>query len=170
MSSLAAAGFVFFILLLFSGVYLSLLGFPGTIIIFIDVLIYAFFTGFAQVGWKVLLCLLILAALAEAVDFWAGSTSAHKAPVTKKALWGIVIGAAAGMTILTPVLWGPGIWGGFFIGGLTGLLIAEWLRQTALKIPQQAAMSDFFAMIGQKMFKGVFCLIMIFISLSNIYS
>jgi uncharacterized protein YqgC (DUF456 family) len=167
---LATAGFVFFILILFVGIYLSLFGLPGTIIIFLDVLLYALFTGFAQVGWKVLLFLLIFAILAEAIDVWAGMTNAHKTPLTKKSLWGSVIGAAAGMIILTPVLWGLGIWGGFLLGGLAGLLIMEWLRQSKLRTPHQASNRAFFAMMGRKAAKGFFALIMIFVSLSNIYS
>jgi uncharacterized protein len=170
LSSLATAGFAVFILILFIGIYLSLFGLPGTILIFLDVLLYALFTGFAQVGWKVLLFLLVFAILAEAIDFWAGLTPAHKTPVTGQSLWGSVIGAIIGMIILTPILWGLGVWGGFFLGGLAGLLIMEWRRQSKLRSPHQATNRAFFAMIGRKTAKGFFALIMIFVSLSTIYS
>ncbi len=170
MSSLATAGFVVFILLLFVGIYLSLFGLPGTILIFLDVLLYALFTDFAQVNWKVLLFLLVVALLSEAIDFWAGSTDAHKPLVTGKSIWGTALGAVTGMLILTPVLWGLGVWGGFFLGGLAGLLLMEWLRQSRLKIPDQATHGALLAMMGIKAVKGVFALIMIFVSLSNIYS
>ena len=170
MSSFATAGFVVFILLLFVGIYLSLFGLPGTIIIFLDVLLYALFTGFAQVNWKVLLFLLVFALLSEAIDFWAGSTDAHKPPVTGKSIWGALLGAVTGMLILTPALWGLGIWGGFFLGGLAGLLLMEWLRQSRLKIPHQATYGALLAMTGIKAVKGGFALIMIFVSLANIYS
>ena len=170
MSSFASAGFTVFILFLFIGIYLSLFGLPGTVLIFLNVLLYAIFTGFAQVGWKVLLLLLVFSIIAETVDFWMGLTKAHQAPATRKSLWGAIIGAVAGMFFLTHIFWGPGIWGGFFLGGLAGLLIMEWLRQSKLKITQQADKEAIFAMIGQKMLKGFFALIMIFVSLSNIYS
>jgi uncharacterized protein YqgC (DUF456 family) len=167
---LAAAGFVVFILLLFAGIYLSLFGLPGTILIFLDVLVYVLLTDHIQAGWKILLFLMVLAILAEAVDFWAASTNIHKTKVTGGSLWGAAIGAGAGMIILTPVFWGPGAWGGFFLGGLAGLLITEWFHQSQLKSPDQATKSAFFAMIGQKMLKGFFSVVMIFVSLSNIYS
>ena len=170
MSSLATAGFVVFILILFVGIYLTLFGLPGTIIIFLDVLFYALFTGFEQIGWKVLLFLLAFSILAETLDFFTGLTKAHKAPLIKKSLWAAAIGAATGMLILTPFLWGLGIWGGFFLGGLTGLLIVEALRQSKLRGPHQASNWAFFTMIGRKTLKGGFALIMIFVSLSNIYS
>ena len=170
MSSFASAGFVVFILLFFIGIYLSLFGLPGTVLIFFNVLLYAVFTGFAQVGWKVLLLLLVFSIIAESVDFWMGVTKAHQPPVTRKSLWGAIIGAVTGMILLAHVFWGPGIWGGFFLGGLAGLLMMEWLRQSKLKSPQQTDNRAFFAMIGQKMLKGSLALMMIFVSLSNIYS
>ncbi len=170
MSSFAAAGFVVFILILFAGVYLSLFGLPGTIIIFLDVLFYALFTGFAEVGWKLILFLLVTAILTEAIDFWAGSTRIYKIPITKKNIWGTLFGAVAGMIIFTPIFRGPGIWGGFFIGGLAGLLMMERIRQSHLKSPNRATGGAFLAMIGRKTLKGALALIMIFVSLSNIYS
>ncbi|MRR17491.1 MAG: DUF456 domain-containing protein [Deltaproteobacteria bacterium] len=170
MSSLASTGFFLFILLLFVGIYLSLFGLPGTIIIFLDVLLYGFFTGFGQVGWKVLLFLLCFAVLAETLDFLTGLTKAHKPPVLKKSLWGAGIGASVGMIIFTPLLWGLGTWMGFFIGGLTGTVLMELLHQYRLKAPQQVSNGAFLAMIGRKALKGSLALIMIFVSLSAIYS
>lgn len=170
LSSLASVGFVVFILILFIGIYLTLFGLPGTIIIFLDVLFYALLTGFAQVGWKVILFLLVFALLAESLDFLASLTETHKAPVMKKALWASAIGSATGMMLLTPLLWGLGVWGGFFLGGLAGLVIAELLRQAKLRAPHRASNRAFFAMIGQKMVKGFLALVMIFVSLHNIYS
>lgn len=170
MSSLASTGFVFFILLLFIGIYLSLFGLPGTIVIFLDVLLYGFFTGFGQVGWRVLLFLLCFAILAETLDFVTGLTKVHKTPVMRKSLWAAAIGAAIGMIMLTPLLWGLGTWTGFFLGGLTGILVVELLRQYRLKAPQQVSNRAFFAMMGRKALKGSLALIMVFVSLAAIYS
>jgi hypothetical protein len=170
LSSFAAAGFVVFILILFIGIYLSLFGLPGTVVIFLDVLFYAIFTGFDLVNWKVLLFLLVFSVFAEAIDFWAGYRHAHETPVTGRSLRGSIIGALAGMIVLAPFLWGPGIWGGFFLGGLAGLLIMERRRQSRLSITHQSDGQDVFAMICRKMVKGFLALVMIFVSLSNIYS
>lgn len=167
---MASAGFAVFIGVLFIGIYLTLFGLPGTILIFLDVLIYALATDFASVGWKVLLFLFVFAILAETIDVLLGMTQAHKAPVIEQSLWGTAIGAACGMAILTPFLWGPGVWGGFFLGGLAGLVIMELIRQSRLKVPYQAPPSTFAAMIGKKALKGLFALTMIVVSLSNIYS
>lgn len=170
MSSLASAGFTVFILVLFLGIYLSLLGLPGTILIFLDILIYAAATGFVQVGWKLLLFLLIFAVIAEAIDVLLGMTRAYKPPVLRKTLWSTALGALAGALILTPFFWGPGSWMGFFTGGLGGFAIAELLRLSKMKGPSPASNATFMAMVGTKMLKGLLTVIMIFVSLSNIYS
>lgn len=167
---MASTGFVAFIILLFIGIYLSLFGLPGTIVIFLDVLLYGFFTGFGQVGWKVLLFLLCFAILAETLDFVTGLNKAHKTPLIKGSLWAAAIGAAIGMIILTPLLWGLGTWAGFFLGGLTGILVVELHHQYRLKAPQQVSNGAFFAMMGRKALKGSLALVMILVSLSAIYS
>lgn len=170
MSALAAAGFAVFILILFAGIYLSLFGLPGAILVFLDVLIYALITGFSHVGWKVLLFLMFFSIFTEAVDFLFGLTHAHKVLLRTKSLFGAFVGGAAGLFIMTPILWGLGIWIGFFLGALAGLLLMEILRQFKLRGPDQASSAAFFAMAGRKTLKGCFTLVMIFVSLANIYS
>jgi len=170
LSSLASAGFSIFILVLFLGIYLSLLGLPGTILIFVDVLIYALATGFVQVGWKLLLFLLIFAVIAETIDVLLGMTRAYKPPVLKKSLWSAALGAFLGALILTPFLWGPGTWTGFCLGGLIGFIMMELTRLSKMKGPSPASNGTFLAMIGKKTIKGLLSIIMIFVSLSNIYS
>jgi hypothetical protein len=170
LSSLAGAGFVVFILVLFAGIYLSLFGLPGTVVIFLDVLVYAALTGFGQVGGRVLLTLVIIAAVAEALDYALGKPSAHKAYAPSRAGWFLLAGSIIGMFALTPFLWGAGIWLGFYLGGLAGLFIAEVRRQLKLKSPYQASALIFWTMTARKTVKGAFSVIMIFVALNNIYS
>lgn len=167
---MTSAGFSVFIIVLFLGIYLSLFGLPGTILIFFDVLVYAVATGFAQVGWKLILFLLIIAILAEAIDVLLGMTRVYKPPVVKKSLLGSALGALAGGLILTPFLLGLGSWTGFFLGGLTGFVVMELVRLSKIKGPSPASNQMFLAMIGKKTLKGFLSMIMIFVSLSNIYS
>lgn len=170
MSSLASAGFVVFILILFAGIYLGLFGLPGAVVIFLDVFIYALVTGFAQVGWKVILFLLLAAVVAEAIDVWADSSHLAPTPATGASLAGVAAGAVTGMLVLAPLMWGPGIWIGFFLGGLAGLLLAERLRQSRLSPPHPSPVRAFLALTGLRAGKGFLSLVMIFVSLSNIYS
>ena len=172
MSFFVAAGLAVFILILFLGIFLNLFGLPGTVVIFFDVLFYAIFTGFDRIGWKILLFLFISAIIAEIIDFLLGlgMSGGLKRLDENKSFRVSAIGAITGAVILTPLFWGPGTWAGFFLGGLTGILVAEFLRQSKLKAPFRATNRAVFAMAGRKFVKGVIALFMVAVSLSNIYS
>lgn len=170
MSSLATMGLAVFILIMFIGIYLSLFGLPGTVIIFIDVLVYAMLTGFNRLGLKIILFLLVFSIIAEVIDFLLGMAGALRPMPSKRMLWISAIGAIAGSFILTPLLWGLGTFGGFFLGCFAGILIAEFIRQSKLQAPFKASNLAIFAMLGGKMVKGFITLAMITVSLSNIYS
>jgi len=169
LSFFAVAGFTVFILILFAGIFLNLFGLPGTVVIFFDVLFYAIFTGFDHVGLKIILFLLISAIIAETIDFLV-MAGGYQPMTSKKSFGAAAIGATAGALFLTPFFWGPGIWGGFFLGGLAGILTIEFIRQSKLKAPFRTPSRAIFAMIGGKMVKGLIALFMIAFSLSNIYS
>ena len=170
MSFFAAAGLAVFILILFVGIFLNLFGLPGTVVIFFDVLLYAIFTGFDRIGWKILLFLFIIAIIAETMDFLLGMSGGLKRLDEKKYFRASLLGAIAGAVILTPLFLGPGTWTGFFLGGLTGILITEFRRQSKLRAPFRATNRAVFAMVGRKFVKGVIALFMVAVSLSNIYS
>jgi uncharacterized protein len=155
---------------LFAGIFLNLYGLPGTVVIFFDVLFYAIFTGFERVGLKIILFLLICTIIAETIDFLLGMSGSVKRIYVKKSFRASAIGAITGAVILTPLFWGPGTWIGFFLGGLTGIMIVEFLRQSKLRTPFRATNRALFAMVGRKLLKGVIALFMIAISLINIYS
>jgi uncharacterized protein len=163
-------GFAGFILVLFIGIYLSLFGLPGTVLIFADVFAYAALTGFDRIGFKVIFFLLVFSVIGEMIDFLLGMTGAMRLTPSKKLFWASMVGALAGTFILTPVLWGLGTFGGFFLGCFAGILIMEFIRQSKLQAPFKASNRAIFAMIGGKMVKGFIALTMIAFSLSNIYS
>ena len=169
MSAFAAAGFTVFILILFAGIFLNFFGLPGTIVIFFDVLLYAIFTGFDPVGLKIILFLLISTVFAETIDFFV-MTGMYQPMISTKSFVAAIIGAVIGAFLLTPFFWGPGTWGGFFLGGLAGVLTVELIHQSNLKAPFRTPGSAILAMIGGKMIKGLIALFMIAFSLSNIYS
>lgn len=171
MSFFAAAGFTIFILILFAGIFLNLFGLPGTVVIFFDVLLYSILTGFGQVGWKIILFLLLSAVIAETIEFfWIVSEIPQQAVSPKKSIKAAALGAFAGAFLLTPFLGGPGIWMGFFLGGLSGILITEIARQSGLKAPYRTLNHVIFNIIGKNSVKGFISLSMIAFSLSNIYS
>ncbi len=171
MSFFAAAGFTVFILILFAGIFLNFFGLPGAVVIFFDVLFYAIYTGFDHdhVGFKIVLFLLMFAIIAETIDFLV-MAGRYQPMISKKSFGAAAIGAVIGAFFLTHFLGGPGIWVGFFLGGLAGVLTVEFIHQSNLKAPFRTPGSAILAMIGGKMAKGLIALFMIAFSLSNIYS
>jgi uncharacterized protein YqgC (DUF456 family) len=115
------------------------------------------------------LFLLISAIIAETIDFLV-MAGGYQPMTSKKSFGAAAIGASVGAFFLTPFFGGPGTWGGFFLGGLAGILTIEFIRQSKLKAPFRTPSRAIFAMIGGKMVKGLIALFMIAFSLSNIYS
>jgi uncharacterized protein YqgC (DUF456 family) len=93
-------GLTLFILVLLFGTFSILLGFPGTVIIFIDAFLYAAVTGFEKIGVKSLIALLILSALAEVTDFAVGMAGAEKFGASRKGLWAFLAGGIIGGLLL----------------------------------------------------------------------
>jgi len=170
LSAFAGVGFTVFILILFIGIYLSVLGLPGTVIIFVDVLAYAAVTGFDRIGFKIILFLLVFSLIAEALDFLMGMVGALRPAPSKKMFLVSAAGGLAGSLILTPFLWAPGTFAGFFLGCFAGMITMESLRQSKLQSPFKASNRAVFTMLGGKMIKGFITLAMIAVSLSHIYS
>jgi uncharacterized protein len=170
LSTFAVVGFAVFILLLFVGIYLSLFGLPGTVVIFADVLAYAAVTGFDRIGFKIILVLLVFSIIAEVIEVLLGMAGALTPIPSKKLFWASAAGAITGTFILAPALQGLGILAGFFLGCFAGILIAEFIRQSKLQTPFKASNRAIFIMIGGKMVKGCIALTMIVLSLANIYS
>ena len=163
-------GLTIFILVLFAGIFSTIFGIPGTAIILIDVILYAFMTGFERIGFKILFILVIISILAEAIDFAFGMAGAARFGVSKQKIWIAVFGSFAGAIVMTPVLFGLGTIIGIFLGGFGGILIVVIIRQSMLK---PALRADYRAILGGvagTLIKGFCTITMTIISLSNIYS
>ncbi len=133
MSPWEIGGLTLFILVLLFGTFSILFGFPGTVIIFIDAVLYAAVTGFERIGFKILIALLILSALAEVADFAVGMAGAVKFGASRKGLWAFLAGGLIGALLLTPFLLGLGLVVGTFIGGFAAMLTLELLARRRLK-------------------------------------
>ncbi len=170
MPHLVSVAFAVFIFILFAGIYLTLFDLLGTAIIFIDVFLYALFTGFAQISGKIIMLLLLVSITVETIDFFLVMTGALQPVTTKRVFWISATSAIVGAFILTPFFWGPGIWGGFFLGGFISIVALEVARQSKLRSPYRASNRAIIVMAGRKMLKGLVALFMVAFSLSNIYS
>jgi uncharacterized protein len=169
-TSLEIAGMAIFILVMFTGVFSIVFGMPGTIIILIDVIFYAIFSGFEKIGLKIILILLVISLIAETLDFALGMAGSVRLGISRKAIWASVIGAFAGAAIMTPALLGLGTIAGSFLGGFAGVAMIELIRQNQLKQAFRTGYGTILVMFTGMLVKGFFALVMAIITLTNIYS
>ena len=170
MSPLEIAGLSVFILVLFLGIFSTVFGLPGTVVILFDVVIYALFTGFERIGFKIIVILLIIALLAETIDFALLMAGAAKFWLSKRMVWTSIVCAFIGAVLLTPVLLGLGTVAGVFLGGFTGMLMVELIRRHRLKPVFRSSRSAILGRSAGILLKGFSALVMIAIALSNVYS
>ncbi|MBN1545362.1 MAG: DUF456 domain-containing protein [Syntrophaceae bacterium] len=170
MSPLEIAGMTLFILMLFLGIFTTVFGFPGTVIILVDAVIYALLTGFDKIGFKIILVLIILAVLGEAIDFGLSMAGAERFGASKKGVWASIIGGIIGIAIMSPFFYGLGMLAGAFLGGFAGVFISEILRQRAFKPALRAGYGSILGRAAAMLTKGFICLVMIIVVLINVYS
>jgi len=167
---LEITGLSLFILILFAGIFSIIFGIPGTIIILIDVIMYAFVTGFEKIGIPLIAILIAITILAEGLDFVLGISGAAQLGITKRIVLISALSSLAGAMILTPVFFGLGAVMGIFLGGFACVLMFELLHQSKLKPALRSGYSALLGRVAGTLAKGFFALVMIIITMSNIYS
>jgi uncharacterized protein YqgC (DUF456 family) len=119
-------GFILFCLVLILGLVATLLGFPGTFLIFGDALIYGLVTRFrGGITANFLLLLLAITLFAELVEFLLGTFTTLKFGASR---WGVlgtlaggILGAAWGSAAIPLV--------GTFIGAIGGAFLGAFLLE-----------------------------------------
>jgi len=167
---LEIAGLTVFILVLFIGIFSIAFGIPGTAVILIDVILYALITGFERVSINILLILLVISILAEAIDFSFGMAGAARFRISRRAIWISAISGFIGAAVMTPFFLGLGTVAGIFLGGFAGVLAIELVHQAKLKPALRAGYGAILGRVAVTLIKGFCALIMIVITMSNIYS
>jgi uncharacterized protein len=170
LTPLEVGGLTLFILVLLLGTFSILFGFPGTVIILIDVFLYGAITGFEKIGLKILMVLLVLSVLAEVADFAVSMAGAVKFGVSRKGFWAFTVGGFVGALLLTPLFLGLGLLIGTFLGGFIAMLIMELLARNRIKPTLRASYGAILGRVAGIFVKGVFALIMVIVTLTNIYS
>jgi uncharacterized protein len=93
---------------------------PGTILILLGALIYAFADGFQIVGWPTLVVMGLLTAVATTADIWASSVGAK---IGGASGWSVLLGLVGGLVGLV-IFSLPGA----VVGAVLGVLLTEILR------------------------------------------
>ena len=170
MTALETAGLTVFILVLFMGIFSIVFGIPGTVVILIDVILYALITGFGRIGIKIILILLVISIAAEAIDFSLGMAGAARFGISRRAIWISAISGFVGALVMTPLFLGLGTVAGIFLGGFAGLLAIEMVHQARLKPALRPGYAAILGRVAGTLIKGFCALAMIVITMSNIYS
>jgi uncharacterized protein YqgC (DUF456 family) len=90
---------------------------PGTILIFVGLLLAAWAEGFTRVGVFPLVLIGLIGAVSYTVDFVAAALGAQRIGASKRAVVGAAVGTILGLPLgLVGVIFGP----------LAGALIGEW--------------------------------------------
>jgi uncharacterized protein YqgC (DUF456 family) len=112
--------------LLFTGLFVNILGLPGLWLMVGSLGLYAWLTHLGvYVGWPVLITVLVLALIAEVVEFMAGSAGAKRAGGNRRAGFGAIIGALIGgllFSIPVPIV---GTVIGVCLGAFAGAAVAQ---------------------------------------------
>jgi len=170
LSPLEATGLTAFILIVLLGLFSTMFGLPGTVLILGASIVYALATGFQAIGLKIICILILISIAAESLEFLMGLTGAGRIGSSRGGTTASLLGAAAGAALLTPFLFGLGTLMGALLGGISGLLIVEINSQWKLK---PAARDSYKTLLGRVMglfAKSFFALIMVVIVLTAIYS
>ncbi len=170
MTPLEIVGLSVFIIILFIGIFSIIFGIPGTVIILIDVILYALITGFERVTIKIILLLLVMSVLAEGIDFSLGVAGAARFGISKKVIWISIISSFIGALALTPFFFGLGTVAGSFLGGFTGTLAVELIEQSRLKPALRIGYRAILGRVAGTLLKGSLALAMVVITMSNVYS
>ena len=170
MSPLETIGLTVFILVLFSGIFLSALGLPGTVLMLINAVAYAFITGFARVGFTVILILTVMAVAAELFDFGMGRIGAVRFSITSRGIWAALFGSFLGAIILIPFFLGLGALIGIFLGGSGAVFVMEMLKRRKLKPAHRAGIGVMLGRMTGAAVKGMLSIAMAAFTLLHIYS
>jgi uncharacterized protein YqgC (DUF456 family) len=113
------------------------LGLPGLWVMIASAVVYNILIGETAIGWFTLICVGILAAIAEVIEWTLSGKYARKYGGSRRAAWGAVIGGTLGAILGFPVpIIGPliGAFAGSFAGALFGELSSGATRKESTRV------------------------------------
>ncbi|HEY2589427.1 MAG TPA: DUF456 domain-containing protein [Tepidisphaeraceae bacterium] len=122
--------YILLFLFLISGLALTVMTLPGLWLMVAATAIYAWFTHGYFISWWTLAVLLVLATIAEIIEFFSSGAGARKAGGGKAGFWGALLGGIVGGIVLSffiPIpIFGTlvGVCVGTFVGAMAGELLA----------------------------------------------
>ena len=146
-------GQILFWAVMLTGILVIPLGIPGTFLIAGSALVYAWFTNFSEITWKVLGVLFVIAVIAEALEFIIGAATASRFGASRRAMAGAIIGGIVGAIWATPLLPLVGTLLGAFGGAFVGAALFEYASSRDLAHALHVGVGAFLGSLGGKLTK-----------------
>src|SRR5262245_45767082 len=137
---------VLLILVACAGIVLAAMQLPGVWLILAAAAGYDWYHGWTCIGWKWLLAMAVLAAMAEIIEALSSAIVASRAGASRRASVGAILGGLIGMFMLSLPLPIIGTIAGGFIGCFAGAVVAELTVHDDM---MKGARVGVFAMIGR---------------------
>ncbi|HIE44558.1 MAG TPA: DUF456 domain-containing protein [Candidatus Omnitrophica bacterium] len=162
-------GFILFVLFAIAGIILIFLGMAGTISIFLGSVIYAAFTHFDKVTWRLLLFFLFLVIAGELAENVLSMLGAKKFGASGKSSLAVLIGGLIGGIaggLFSPIV---GSIFGVLIGGCIAPIIAEYSGRKEWLPSLKAGLGALVGRVGGTLLKLALAGIMIVVTLVCIF-
>ncbi len=158
---LSAMVILFTALLMIMGLIGSILPLlPGSPLIFLGALLYAWHTGFLVVTWKIILFLGLLTLLSQILDYLASTYGAQKYGASRWGMVGALLGGILG-TMLGGVF-------GAVLGPILGAVSLEMLQGTGLRPSFKIGLGALLGFLGGVIGKLMIALTMIGVFLGTL--
>jgi hypothetical protein len=121
--------YILLFLLDVAGLALTVMTLPGLWLMLASAAVYGWLTRWNYIGWRTLVILLILATIAEIIEFTSSGAGAKRAGGGRAGLWGALVGALLGGLVLSFLLSFIPIIGtlvGVCVGTFLGAMIGEF--------------------------------------------
>lgn len=159
---------VIFILSLLAGILVNFFGIPGNAVISINSIIYAIIDGFKEISLGFLVLIIAIALLIEFLEYLSIAFASYKFGASKKAVWGAILGGAAGALsgfFVTPVV-------GSIVGSISGVFVGavliELYTQKNIFVALKAGFGAFIGKLGGLTIKTIGSVVMATIVLFRI--
>jgi uncharacterized protein YqgC (DUF456 family) len=147
--------------LLLSASLLVYVGLGGNFVVLGMALLHALTTGFDPITWQLLLLLLVLALIAEGIEFLLGTFYVAKKGASRYGVIGAFCGGLLGAVFGTPLLPIIGSIIGSFIGAFAGAILGEYYTQHRLEPSLRIGTHAFIGKLVAILVKHAFGLAMI---------
>jgi len=154
---------IFYWIFLIGAVFVIPFSLPGPTIIVIINFVYQLLDKSAGIDWRLVIILLVIAGLAELLEYVITAFSSKRSGASKQAMYGAVIGSIIGAIVGTGILPLIGSLVGALIGAFAGSYLIEYLRHQDSRKAYQVGVGAFTGVAGGKITKIMLAIIMLVI-------